>query len=62
MELLGLVMSKKIKAERQKPRTESLKKPYARPHLVEYGSVAKLTASGGSKAPYDGGAAYKPGR
>jgi hypothetical protein len=53
MELLGLVMSKKIKAERQKPRTESLKKPYIRPHLVEYGNVAKLTASGGSVPPID---------
>ncbi len=54
-------MTKKPKAQQQKPRTESIKKPYTRPHLVEYGSVAKLTASGGSRAPYDGGASYKPG-
>ena len=43
-------MTKITKAERQKPRTHSIKKPYVRPHLVEYGNVAKLTASGGSGA------------
>jgi len=45
-ELQGLEMTKKTKTERQKPRTQSIKKPYVRPHLVEYGNVAKLTTSG----------------
>ena len=53
-ELSGLEMTKKTKAERQKPRTQNIKKPYVRPHLVEYGNVAKLTASGGSVLPLDG--------
>ena len=43
-------MIKKIKTDAQKPRTQSIKKPYVRPHLVEYGNVAKLTASGGTAA------------
>jgi|GEM_PF-2787098 len=47
-------MTKNTKAERQKPRTQSIKKPYVSPHLVEYGNVAKLTASGGSAPPSDG--------
>jgi hypothetical protein len=46
-------MTKKIKIDGQKPRTQSVKKPYARPHLVEYGNVAKLTASGGTATPVD---------
>lgn len=53
MELSGLEMTKKTKTERQKPRTQIIKKPYVRPHLVEYGDVAKLTASGGTKLPVD---------
>ena len=46
-------MTTKNTTERQKPETKSSKKPYIRPHLVEYGNVAKLTASGGSKLPSD---------
>jgi hypothetical protein len=40
--------------EQKEPKTPSLKKPYARPNLIEYGSVTKLTASGGTKTPGDG--------
>ncbi len=50
-------MTKKPKAKQQKPRTQSIKKPYTHPHLVEYGNVAKLTASGGSVPPVDSMAA-----
>jgi hypothetical protein len=31
------------------------RKPYKKPNLVEYGSVAKLTQAGGSKASDAGG-------
>ena len=54
MELQGSEMIKKAKAEQRKPRTQSLKKPYIRPPLVEYGSVAKLTAGGGTTSNPDG--------
>jgi hypothetical protein len=37
-----------------KKKSRSLKKPYVRPRLVEYGNVAKLTASGGSHSFSDG--------
>ncbi len=47
-------MIKKLETDGQKPRTQSVKKPYVRPHLVEYGNVAKLTASGGTVPPSDG--------
>jgi hypothetical protein len=44
----------KATKERQKATTQNSKKRYVRPHLVEYGNVAKLTASGGSRPPTDG--------
>jgi hypothetical protein len=47
-------MTKKTTTERQTPETRISKKPYARPRLVEYGNVAKLTASGGSLGSPDG--------
>jgi hypothetical protein len=34
---------------------------YVRPRLKEYGTVAKLTESGGSTLPTDGAAFKKPG-
>lgn len=34
--------------EERTPATPSLRRPYSRPTLVEYGSVAKLTQSGGN--------------
>jgi hypothetical protein len=43
----------KVAKESQRA-SQSPKKPYARPRLVEYGNVAKLTASGGSKSFSDG--------
>jgi len=43
----------KAAKERKKPATQNSKKRYVRPHLVEYGNVAKLTASGGSRPPAD---------
>jgi len=44
----------KTMKEQKEPNTQGRKKPYARPHLIEYGNVAKLTASGGTKTPADG--------
>jgi hypothetical protein len=41
---------------------ERAKRLYSRPRLIEYGSVAKLTASGGSSLPVDGGGLRKPGK
>jgi hypothetical protein len=49
-------MTKSTK-ERQTPAEQSFKKPYISPLLVEYGSVAKLTASGGS-TPNDGSGTF----
>jgi hypothetical protein len=46
-------MAKKTTTERHQPETKNSKKPYASPRLVEYGDVAKLTASGGSATPHD---------
>jgi hypothetical protein len=46
-------MTKNIKTEHQKPEIKKSKKSYVRPQLVEYGDVAKLTASGGSLVPHD---------
>jgi len=37
-----------------KPKEERVKRQYARPRLIEYGSVAKLTASGGTVSTFDG--------
>jgi len=53
-----------IKSAQQlvKNKEERAKRPYARPRLIEYGSVAKLTASGGSTTPGDGITAFKPGK
>ena len=47
---------------RAKKKEERAKRPYVRPRLIEYGSVAKLTASGGSDLPVDGAGLRKPGR
>lgn len=47
-------MTKKTKIDQQKPEIKNSKKPYARPRLVEYGDVAKLTSSGGSRGFPDG--------
>ncbi len=44
----------KAKKELKKPEIRPIKKAYARPRLVEYGDVAKLTSSGGSIPPFDG--------
>lgn len=38
----------KTKKELKKPQIKPVKKAYARPRLIEYGNVAKLTASGGT--------------
>jgi hypothetical protein len=46
--------------QQAKEKVERRKRPYVRPRLKEYGSVAKLTASNGSKLPTDGGASRKP--
>jgi hypothetical protein len=43
----------KTKKELKKPEVQPVKKTYARPRLVEYGNVAKLTASGGTHLPVD---------
>ena len=40
------------------PREEGRKRPYATPTLIEYGSVAKLTQTGGSLQA-DGGSSFK---
>jgi hypothetical protein len=40
--------------EQKEPTAQVLKKPYTRPHLIEYGNVAKLTASGGTSVVIDG--------
>jgi hypothetical protein len=50
---MELGMTKKIKAAQRKPETKNFKKAYVRPRLVEYGDVAKLTATGGSVPPAD---------
>ena len=47
-------MTKKTTTERPTPKTRNSKKPYASPRLVEYGNVAKLTASGGTRGNPDG--------
>ncbi len=44
------------KAEKQSIK-KLFKKPYVRPHLIEYGNVAKLTTSGGS-VPNDGAGTF----
>jgi hypothetical protein len=50
----------KTTKEPKEPITQGLKKPYARPHLIEYGNVAKLTASGGTSGPIDGTSTMMP--
>jgi hypothetical protein len=47
--------------ERMEKKQEPAKRLYVRPRLIEYGSVAKLTESGGSHTPTDGAALKKPG-
>jgi hypothetical protein len=37
-----------------KHKEERVKRQYTRPRLIEYGSVAKLTASGGTVSTFDG--------
>jgi hypothetical protein len=54
MELKELSMTKNTAKERPKLGTKNFKKPYLRPRLVEYGDVAKLTASGGTRVMADG--------
>ncbi|MGD0291544.1 MAG: lasso RiPP family leader peptide-containing protein [Candidatus Binataceae bacterium] len=44
----------KSKEERAKEKEERAKRHYVRPRLIEYGNVAKLTASGGSITAFDG--------
>ena len=44
-----------------KKKEERAKRRYARPALIKYGSVSKLTASGGSSTPVDGSNLKKPG-
>jgi len=51
----------KSREERAEKKEERSKRVYVRPRLIEYGSVAKLTASNGSQLPTDGGGARKPG-
>lgn len=46
-------MTKKPKTAHQKAEAKNSRKAYVRPRLVEYGDVAKLTATGGSKPPHD---------
>jgi hypothetical protein len=47
--------------ESPKKKLERAKRRYLSPRLRKYGSVAKLTASGGSQLPTDGGGLRKPG-
>jgi hypothetical protein len=51
-------MAKSIE-QRAKEKETRAKRPYVRPRLIEYGSVAKLTASGGTKTPGDGSSTMK---
>jgi len=39
------------------PKARAAKRPYAKPKIREYGSIAKLTQSGGSTKPEAGGMA-----
>ncbi len=45
--------------QRAKEKEERAKRRYVRPRLIEYGNVAKLTASGGSQEPGDGTSTMK---
>lgn len=56
----GLRMTRSTE-ERMEKKQEPAKRLYVRPRLIEYGSVAKLTESGGSHTPTDGAALKKPG-
>ena len=49
----GEVMAKRVEAEDVK-RPLVTKEPYVKPQLIEYGNVAKLTASNGTRLPVDG--------
>jgi hypothetical protein len=51
----------KSREQLAKKKAEPAKRPYVRPCLIKYGSVAKLTASGGSALPVDGANIRKPG-
>lgn len=46
-------MTKSTKGRQKAEKQSVRKKPYVRPHLVEYGNVAKLTASAGTRPPGD---------
>jgi hypothetical protein len=41
------------------PEARAAKRPYAKPRIREYGSIAKLTQSGGSTKPEFGGGMKK---
>ncbi|MGC2277781.1 MAG: hypothetical protein WA571_17345, partial [Candidatus Binatus sp.] len=56
----GLRMTRSTEEQKEK-KQERAKRHYVRPRLKEYGSVAKLTESGGSHTPTDGAALRKPG-
>jgi hypothetical protein len=47
-------MPKEDEQKREPRRPESLKRVYARPTLIEYGSVSKLTKGGGSNVSDSG--------
>ncbi|WP_414645328.1 lasso RiPP family leader peptide-containing protein [Candidatus Binatus sp.] len=51
----------KSREQPAKKKEERAKRRYARPRLIKYGSVSKLTASGGSALPVDGSSIRKPG-
>jgi hypothetical protein len=51
----------KSREETPEKKEERAKRRYTRPALIKYGSVSKLTASGGSSLPVDGGVLRKPG-
>jgi hypothetical protein len=50
-----------ISTEERVEKQEPARRLYGRPRLIEYGSVAKLTESGGTFLPTDGAAFRKPG-
>jgi hypothetical protein len=52
-------MTKSTK-ERAKKKEEPAKRRYVRPRLIEYGSVAKLTAGGFTRAPEASGHLAEP--
>lgn len=46
-------MAKRV-ADEEVKRPLVTKEPYVKPQLIEYGNVAKLTASNGTRFPVDG--------